>query len=54
MISASNMCPGMVGMVISHSGNTEQMVKIAKTMKSRGVTVLTITGNRLCGCGDAQ
>jgi DNA-binding MurR/RpiR family transcriptional regulator len=47
MISASNMRRGMVGMVISHSGNTEQMVKIAKTMKSRGVTVLTITGNRL-------
>lgn len=47
MITATNMKPGMVGMVVSHSGNTDQMVRITKTMKERGVTVVTITGNRL-------
>jgi RpiR family transcriptional regulator, carbohydrate utilization regulator len=46
MISASNMKKGMLGMVISHSGNTAEMVKAAKIMKSNGVSVITITGNR--------
>lgn len=47
MISASNMKAGMVGMVISHSGNTAQMVRMTKAMKEHGVSVITITGNRL-------
>lgn len=45
MITACNMKKGMVGMIISHSGNTDEMVKIAKMMKKKGVTIMTITGN---------
>lgn len=45
LITACNMKKGMVGMVISHSGNTTEMVRIAKIMKENGVTVITITGN---------
>ena len=47
MISASNMKPGMVGMVISHSGNSQQMVRMTRAMKDHGVSIITITGNRL-------
>ncbi len=45
LITACNMKKGMLGMVISHSGNTSEMVRIAKIMKENGVTVVTITGN---------
>ena len=34
-------------MVVSHLGDTKQMAKIAKIMKSRGVIVLTIIGKKL-------
>ena len=46
MISASNMRSGMVGVIISHSGNTTEMVKAAKNLRDNGVKVLTITGNK--------
>lgn len=46
MISASNMKSGMVGVIISHSGNTTEMVKAAKNLRDNGVKVLTITGNK--------
>jgi len=36
-----------VRMVVSHLGDTKQMAKIAKIMKSRGVIVLTIIGKKL-------
>ncbi|PKL13941.1 MAG: hypothetical protein CVV52_03880 [Spirochaetae bacterium HGW-Spirochaetae-8] len=45
MITACNLKPGMVGVVVSHSGNTKEMVRAAKIMKQNGVKVISITGN---------
>lgn len=46
MISASNMKNGMVGVIISHSGNTVEMVKVAKYLHENDVKIITITGNK--------
>ncbi len=46
MLSAGNLKPGMTGVIISHSGNTHEMVKAAQTMKAHGVKIIAITGNR--------
>jgi DNA-binding MurR/RpiR family transcriptional regulator len=46
MVSANNMTSGMTGMVISHSGTTPEIVKIAKIAKTKGAAMITITGNR--------
>ena len=44
-ITSCNMKKGMVGMVISHSGSTPEMVRISQNMKKNGVQLITITGN---------
>lgn len=42
-LDASNMTKEDVGIIISYSGETEEMIKCAKKMKSNGATVISLT-----------
>jgi len=42
-LEANNMTKGDVGIIISYSGETDEMVKCAKVMKMNGATVISIT-----------
>lgn len=42
-LEASNMTKGDVGMIISYSGETDEMVRCTKLMKDKGTTVISIT-----------
>lgn len=42
-VEARNMKKGDVGIIISYSGETGEMIKCAKEMKSNGVTIISVT-----------
>lgn len=42
---ANNMKPDMLGIIVSHSGNTQEMVSIAKLLKRHGVPLIGLTCN---------
>ena len=45
LITACNMREGMVAVVISHSGNTFEMIRIAQIVKKNRVKLISLTGN---------
>lgn len=45
IMMATNMKPGNVGVIISHSGNTREVIKATSLMKENKVKIIGITGN---------